>query len=167
MTSLLVPISLLNRETGKLSCNRSLTERSLNSNPYRFPYRPSFLLLFCLTPPTFSMDTLLSPSQECHPFLSTPLSHDLVVRTSSSGAPKHTDVNSIQIKPEAKRKTVFDHVPDRESSQGSSSLSALVCSGLGAFVQKGNGSPFSLLIFSSDSFFSLSSMVPTPCLHLE
>jgi hypothetical protein len=38
-------------------------------------------LLFFLTPATFSMGTLLSPSQECHPFYPSSLSHDLVVRT--------------------------------------------------------------------------------------
>src|SRR5512136_235084 len=79
MTSLLAPTSLLNKATGSPSSNLNFTQRSLNSNPYRFPYRLSFLLLFCLTPPTFSMGTLLSPSQECHPFSPLPLSHDLVV----------------------------------------------------------------------------------------
>src|SRR5512139_2145580 len=79
MTSLLAPTSLLNKTTGSPSSNCNFTQRSLNSNPYRFPYRLSFLLLFCLTPPTFSMGTLLSPSQECHPFFSPSLLYDLVV----------------------------------------------------------------------------------------
>src|SRR5512136_3031983 len=87
MTSLLAPTSLLNKATGSPSSNLNFTQRSLNSNPYRFPYRLSFLLLFCLTPPTFSMSTLLSPSQECHPFSPLPLSHDLVVSAGFGGRP--------------------------------------------------------------------------------
>ena len=54
---------------------------AMNSNPYRFPYRPSFPLTLFFTPSTSSMGTPLSPSRECHPFYSSLLSHDLVVRT--------------------------------------------------------------------------------------
>jgi len=61
MTFLLAPTSLLNNVTGSPSSNLNFTQRSLNSNPYRFPNRLPFLLLFCLTPPTSSMGTLLSP----------------------------------------------------------------------------------------------------------
>src|SRR4030066_1987531 len=81
ITSLLAPTSSDNKETGIPSSNRNFTQRSLNSTPYRFPYRFSFPLLFFLTPATFSMGSLLSPSQECHPFYPSSLSHDLVVRT--------------------------------------------------------------------------------------
>src|SRR5208337_758856 len=79
MTSLLAPASSDNKETGNPSSNRNFTHRSLNSTPYRFPYRLPFLLPFFLTPPTFSMGTLLSPFQECHPFYPSPLYYDLVV----------------------------------------------------------------------------------------
>src|SRR5512136_2338203 len=85
MTLLLAPTSLLNNATGSPSSNLNFTQRSLNSNPYRFPYRLPFLLLFSLTPPTFSMGTLLSPSQECHPFSPLPLSQDLVVSAPVQG----------------------------------------------------------------------------------
>jgi hypothetical protein len=44
------------------SSNRNFTQRTLNSNPYRFPYRLSFLLLFFLTSSTFSIGALLSLS---------------------------------------------------------------------------------------------------------
>src|SRR5208337_1271385 len=79
MTSLLAPASLDNKETGNPSSNCNFTQRSLNSNPYRFPYRLPFLLPFFLTPSTFSMGTLLSPSQECHPFYPSSLFYDQVV----------------------------------------------------------------------------------------
>src|SRR5512136_2184618 len=79
MTSLLAPTSLDNKEIGIPSSNLNFTQRSLNSNPYRFPYRLSFPLLFFLTSSTSSMSTLLSPSQECHPFYPSNLAHDLVV----------------------------------------------------------------------------------------
>src|SRR5512136_2988889 len=68
MTLLLAPTSFDNKETGIPSSNRNFTQRRLNSNPYRFPYRLSSPLLFFLTPSTLSMGTLLSPSLECHPF---------------------------------------------------------------------------------------------------
>jgi hypothetical protein len=68
-----------NREIGISSSNLNFTQRSLNSNPYRFPYRLSFPLLFFLTSPTSSMGTLPSPSQECHPFTPSNLAHDPVV----------------------------------------------------------------------------------------
>src|SRR5512136_3118079 len=71
MTSLLAPTSFDNKGIGIPSSNLSFTQRSLNSNPYRLPYRLSFLLLFFLTPATLSMETPLSP-QECHPFLPSP-----------------------------------------------------------------------------------------------
>ena len=79
MTSLLAPTSFDNKEIGIPSSNRNFTQRSLNSIPYRFPYRLSFSLLFFLTSSTSSMGTLPSPSQECHPFYPSSLSHDLVV----------------------------------------------------------------------------------------
>src|SRR4030042_3222581 len=79
MTSLLAPTSLDNKGIGIPSSNRNFTQRSLNSNPYRFPYRLSFPLPFFLTSSTSSMGTLLSPSQECHPFTTSSLAHDLVV----------------------------------------------------------------------------------------
>src|SRR4030065_426929 len=81
MTSLLAPTSFDNKETGIPSSNLNFTQRRLNSNPYRFPYRLSFLLFFFLIPSTFSMGSLLSPPQKCHPFTPSSLSHDLVVRT--------------------------------------------------------------------------------------
>ena len=59
--------------------NLNFTQRCFTSNPYRFPYRLSFLLLFFFIPSTFSMGSLLSPSQECHPFYPSSLAHDLVV----------------------------------------------------------------------------------------
>src|SRR4030042_272009 len=96
ITSLLAPPSSDNKENGTPSSNRNFTQRSLNSNPYRFPYRFSFPLLFFFTPATFSMGSLLSPSQECHPFYPSSLSHDLVVRTTmrnfngSQGIPLNT-----------------------------------------------------------------------------
>jgi hypothetical protein len=54
-----------------------------------------------------------------------------------------------------------DVVPERESSQGSSSSSALACSGLGAVVQKGMDSVSSCFfsVCSSVSFFFCSSML--------
>src|SRR4030042_801664 len=79
MTSLLAPASFDNKAIGIPSSNRNFTQRSLNSNPYRFPYRLSFPLPFFLTSSTSSMSTLLSPSQECHPFYPSSLSQDLVV----------------------------------------------------------------------------------------
>src|SRR4030042_5300388 len=84
MTSLLAPTSFDNKETGIPSSNRNFTQRSLNSTPYRFPYRFSFPLPFFFTPATSSMGSLLSPSQECHPFTPSSLAHDLVVRTHSA-----------------------------------------------------------------------------------
>src|SRR4030065_2583245 len=90
MTSLLAPASLDNKEIGIPSSNRNFTQRSLNSNPYRFPYRLSFPLLFFLTSSTSSMGTLLSPSQECHPFYPSFLSHDLVVSTRKEFSPKRS-----------------------------------------------------------------------------
>jgi hypothetical protein len=47
-------------------------------NPYRFSYRLSFLLLLFLTSSTSSMGTLLSSSQEGHPFTPYNLAYDLV-----------------------------------------------------------------------------------------
>jgi hypothetical protein len=54
-----------------------------------------------------------------------------------------------------------DVIPERESSQGSSSSSALACSGLGAVVQKGMDSVSSCFFSacSSVSFFFCSSMM--------
>src|SRR5208337_3864598 len=82
MTSLLAPTSFDNKEIGIPSSNRNFTQRSLNSNPYRFPYRLSFPLFFFLTSSTSPMGTLLSPSQECHPFYPSSLFYDLVVSPS-------------------------------------------------------------------------------------
>src|SRR5208337_3357060 len=83
MTSLLAPTSFDNKETGIPSSNRNFTQRSLNSNPYRFPCRLSFPLFLFLTSFTSSfsssMGSLLSPSQECHPFIPSASAHDLVV----------------------------------------------------------------------------------------
>src|SRR3974390_2416154 len=79
MISSLAPASFDNKEIGIPSSNRNFTQRSLNSNPYRFPYRLSFPLFFFLTSSTSSMGSLLSPSEECHPFTLSYLAHDLVV----------------------------------------------------------------------------------------
>src|SRR5208337_547244 len=83
MTSLLAPTSFDNKEIGIPSSNRNFTQRSLNSNPYRLPYRLSFPLFLFLTSSTSFMGSLLSPSQECHPFTPSSLAHDLVVSAMS------------------------------------------------------------------------------------
>src|SRR5208283_2725438 len=87
ITSGLHPTSLLSSETGIPSSNLNFTQRSFNSNPYRFPYRLSFPLLLFFASSTSSMGTLLSPSQECHPFYPSSLSHDLVVSPDPQGLP--------------------------------------------------------------------------------
>ena len=79
MASLLAPTSLESKGSGNPFSNLNLTQRSLNSNPNRFPYPLTFPLLLFLTPSTCSMVTPLSTSQECHPFYPSLLSHDLVV----------------------------------------------------------------------------------------
>src|SRR3974377_217875 len=89
MISSLAPASFDNKEIGIPSSNRNFTQRSLNSNPYRFPYRLSFPLFFFLTSSTSSMGSLLSPSEECHPFTLSYLAHDLVVSPGMKGKGRH------------------------------------------------------------------------------
>jgi hypothetical protein len=80
----LAPTSLLTKETGSPFSKCNFTQRSFNSNPYRFPNRLFFPLFFLLTSFTRSIMTLPSSPRECHPFLPFFLSHDLVVSPRNS-----------------------------------------------------------------------------------
>jgi len=75
------------------------------------------------------------------------------------GAPKLLMMSTSESEHGKSRKFFGLHSPERESSHGSSSLSALECSALGAVVQEGSGSfTFFFLGWISDSSFVRSSM---------